>query len=461
MKVSRSLLMLALTAPLAACGSTPDPVLDDAGTQPDAPAIGDHDAASPETRDAGPSGDSFDSARPVAANSTVSDAIATPGNVDYWRFEGTAGQWIAISTTANADDEIDMIDTVITLFDSTRTQIAENDDAQPRVSTDSEILIRLPSTGVFYVTVQDFSSWITDDDIDNEGEADFVYELAIGELNTGSTAITVDAEPGDDAATAGTLAFGGTSNNVAFLFGTFNDATDVDVFSFTVPGTEPRALTGYLMPVGADGYGSTRAPLRAWVTNADDTEIIARIEPRAGQQFEISPPVAGGAQYRLWIDAGGGTAGANDHYVFKAFLSTENTPEAETTPNSNDTTATATAVTLTTTEGANRAFILSTLASGDVDIYSFPVTAGQQVSAYCGAQSSGSGVRGLSAAIISEDGTVLAMGTETAIDGASVPGVAPSPAGTYYLRLQALSQDAEVAGAFVRCGIVTATPSAP
>ena len=48
------------------------------------------------------------------------------------------------------------------------TQIARNDDGQPRVSPDSELITRLPATGTYFVRVED---------LNGAGRASFTYEL--------------------------------------------------------------------------------------------------------------------------------------------------------------------------------------------------------------------------------------------------------------------------------------------
>jgi hypothetical protein len=159
------------------------------------------------------------------------------------------------------------------------------------------------------------------------------------------------------------------------------------------------------------------------------------------------------------LDAGGGTAGANDHYVLKALLGEENPLEAETMAGANDTSATAEALTVTDNMGVLRGYILATLSPMDVDFFSFDVPAGREINVFCGAQSSGSGVRGLQLQLLGSDGTtVVGMGTETATEGAAIEDVAPMAAGTHYVRLSATSQDAMVAGNFVRCGVALVTP---
>ncbi len=439
---------------LAACGGGGDPmvmVMTDAG-----PGDGGRDMPD---RPMMVSDDSFEGARTITTDGTEQmQAIERPGDVDFYRFEGMAGQWVVIYTDANADDDPMMIDTVLTLYDSSRTQIAENDDSVPRINVDSEIFIRLPSTGTYYVRVQEWSSW--QNEMPFEGGPSFMYALGIVTvMDTGP--FNIDAEAGDDAASAQMVRYGGTSGNAAWVMGSFDDATDVDVWRVVMTGTN-RTLNMDVMPAGTDAYGSTRAPAEVRVTDMTGTTTIARIRPRDRSQSDISPPLPPGT-YLVWVDAGGGTAGSNDHYVIKAPSGDDNTPEMEMTAGANDTAMTAEAATTMDVMGVTRAFILSRLSTvSDVDYYSFTVPMGMQISAFCRAESSGSGVQGLSVQIIGSDGmAVLGTGTETATDGATVMPVTVPAAGTYYLRLSKTGQAADVAGDYVRCGVAIATPAAP
>src|SRR5688500_2607994 len=232
---------------------------------------------------------------------------------DFYTFEGMAGQWVWISTTANPDDDPTMVDTVITLYDSTMNQIAENDDGVPRINVDSEIITRLPDTGTYYIEVQEFSAWLPDDGIDPEGDPTYTYELDIIEISDMAAAVTVDTETGDDVASALPIT---QSMDFGLVLGTFDDATDIDVFTVTIAGTTARNLTAHVMPTGINGYGSTSAA-RIWITNEAGTEIIARID-QADDYSEISPSVMPG-MYRVFVEHSPAAVAENDFYVLKVF----------------------------------------------------------------------------------------------------------------------------------------------
>ncbi|MDQ3032420.1 MAG: PPC domain-containing protein [Myxococcota bacterium] len=448
-----SLLLTALLA--GACGG--DTVAPDAGTPEDG---GGTDANRPDTGvDGGPPpNDTFATATEIAlGDDPIADEINPRSDVDFFTFEGTAGQWVAI-TTASDDTVTERVDTVITLYDASMTQIAENDDAQPRADVDSEIVIKLPATGTYYVEVQEFSTWAPDMVDDGpQGGPTYDYELSVFELTDAAPRVTVDPETGDDAASA-TMA--DVAMNVGFLLGDFDSPTDVDVFRFTSGGRPEMSqlMQVHVMPAGPDGYGATRSAARVWVTDADGTTILARgTITEDGRSIQPALMVAG--PHLLWIEAPGGTAGANDHYVVKIFFGTDNPLE---TVAPNETLETATPLVLSPIEGGmgENGFVLAQLAEGDVDYFGFDVMAGRTVSIACGSRTAGSGVLDLTAELRAMDDSVLTMDVETATENVFIDSFVVPAAGRYYLRLSSSGVDPEVTGTWVRCG-VTAAPPAP
>lgn len=458
----------ALSLSLVACGDDgggdmmdsgmPDAMPDTSMPDTSAPDTSVPDTSMPDAMPDGSTGDSFDTAVPItvqeAMEPPVTDAIEAPGDSDFYTFEGTEGQWMGIFTSGNEDDDPMMVDTVITLYDSTRTRIAENDDAQPRTTTNSELLTRLPSTGTYYIEVQEFSAWSGGDP---EGQPDFEYGLSLVQIEAGAALVTVDAERGDDAGTAPTFAW--TPDPAAqFIFGTYRDDTDVDVLRFAVTGGR-RSFSLDIMPQGDQGYGSTVDTGDVWITSLDEpTVIIARVDGSGDRA--LNPTLAEG-NYLLWVDHPGG-AGSNDFYALKANLGTENTNEAEVVGEStNDTLATAEALTLMDDgTGTSTGFVLSTLTDGDVDYRSFDVAADQEVTIVCASLRGGSGVVGLTASLHDSTDTLRpgATGVETAMDNVRIVETTP-PAGTYYLRLEKTGQDATVTGSWARCGLFVGAPA--
>lgn len=450
------------------CDGNPTPT--DAGGDTDAGGMGTDagmmmtDSAMPPTGDGN---DSFADADPIEVNADPTMArIAMPGDRDYYTFEGTAGTWMILSTEANPDDDDTMIDTVITLYDGSMNQIAENDDSVPRASTDSEIITRLPADGTYYVLVQEFSQW-SDGTPEGENTANFDYALSVAELNLSAAAVNVDGETGDDLASAGTIGYNaGSAADFGLIVGDFRDDSDVDVYSFTVSATRVSARF-LMMPSGTDGYGSTTAVGRMWITNADGSQIIARLAVTESDTANITsmwPPLPAG-DYHLFVE-NGGAPGPNGFYVLKTWLFNEdNPPEDLATDDANDLPAGAQALTLEADMAdatIRRGYVLALLATDDTDHFSFEVTGTEQVSVYCGSATAGSGVMGLTAAVLDSTGAMeLRRANETATAAIAIEDLAVSAPGTYLVRLTKTGQSPEVTGAWVRCAVVLAPPAAP
>jgi len=214
------------------------------------------------------------------------------------------------------------------------------------------------------------------------------------------------------------------------------------------------------MPVGTDGNGATVTPAAIWITNADGSQIIARVDPSMLES--VNPPLPEG-DYLLWVEHGGAASSA-DFYVMKLFRSrVGNTPEAmEAT---NGVAATPEALSFMAhprLPDTDAAYILATLGDGDTDFFSLEVTdASDVVSIFCGSRTAGSGVVDLQAALTDSTGTtVIEMATETATEGIAIAEASVS-SGTYLLRLTKGSQDATVTGDWARCGILIGPPAAP
>ena len=128
-------------------------------------------------------------------------------------FDGTGGRWVDLThafsestiywptdTTGFQLDELAFgLDTVITLYDPTREQIAENDDSVPRVNTDSEIVIQLPTTGTYYLLVQEWTVWA------GEALEDALtgpYQLDVVLVEPADPAVAIDPRNGRDVISA-------------------------------------------------------------------------------------------------------------------------------------------------------------------------------------------------------------------------------------------------------------------
>ncbi len=410
--------------------------------------------------DSGPTGDGNDSFA-TAAEITVDDADATRGainparDLDYYTFEGTAGQWIEVVATTD-DTAMPRADTVITIYDSAMNRIAENDDGLPRTDVDPELITRLPADGTYYVLVQEWSTWADDTPV---GGSRYTYDLRVLNL-VANTLVNIDTEPNDASAPQALTEQALTGGGASFVLGTFEDDTDVDVYTFTIAGTTDASYGVNLMPVGDTANGAAANPARLSITNADGSETIARIDPSvfdplgSGENAELPPSLAPG-DYRLVVEGGGDA----DFYVLKIFRGGDNPPEGDDTLNS--VIATPDPISFTANPdipGLRSGFVLAHLGDADVDHFAITTLDGEQVTISCGSASLGSGVQGLTAELVDPTGTTThAMGTEGA-DGLLIEDV-DVPAGDYVIRLTKTGQDPEVTGDYVRCGFHLQPPA--
>jgi hypothetical protein len=450
----RRITSLALTLFVAACGGGGSDNPPDSGPPP-TPDAGENP---PDAGEEGDGNDSFGEAAnlPLNTESGAFAVIERPSDYDYFVFTVPANTWLVLDISANEMDELGKLDSVIRLYDSSMTLLAENDDGVPRVNTDSEIITRVTEGGTYYVEVFEYGEWIPGDTVPPTGNSTYAYTLTGFTIDPAAlTGVVEDPETGDDAGSASPAEL--ASGQVNLILGDFNDGTDVDVFSFSLAaGGTANTVFSNIMPDGTTGYGSTTNAGRMWITDATGATIIARIDNGTGQN-DLSPPLTAGTDYLLWIEfPQGGATGANDFYVIKAFLSGDNPAEGAA---ANDTAATAEALTLMPNGTIRSAFVLATLPGGtDVDYFSFTTNAGEAITIACGAASSGSGLVGLRAEIRDSTDTLVLGADEDPLDGIVVSTPGAVAAGTYYMRLSATGQDAEVTSDFARCGAHAITP---
>ncbi|MCZ7682580.1 MAG: hypothetical protein M5U28_28810 [Sandaracinaceae bacterium] len=153
---------------------------------------------------------------------------------------------------------------MITLFDGSMQRIAENDDGYPRASPDSELIVRLPATGTYYLLVQEWTTW---SDEPAEGGASFEYELTVDETDGG---LRRGHHRRRGAATTLRASVQGAARGRFYVVaGLLEDATDVDVYSVRFPpggqydsrcSSSRRATTGNGSTCGARPPSRWRTP---------------------------------------------------------------------------------------------------------------------------------------------------------------------------------------------------------
>lgn len=421
-------------------------------------------------------------------------SIDPDDDVDFYSFPFTEGDWVILraSTTVPAGVELDeqayedILDTVISVYDETgNTLVASMDDSYPRISTNSELVWRVPATGTYCIKVEDWASWA--------GEARPVaptglyWDYEVGVYSPESADGTViDVEPNDDETAPQPHSLvelddenGDPSGDFAgWTFGTLSTATDVDVFSFTLPaGTVSLSTEDFTMPTGPGGAGTNGngSTLTMGLVSVSDTagNIIAQLDTTLGSDA-MTVPLTAGTDYLLWVTRDvGSMAGGNDFYNLINFVANADNPaEAETVAGANDAAADAEAVTLTASTSdpnTDSGYVLGFIqGAGDVDYYSFTVAAGDKINLACGAIRSGSGLTAPVFAVYDSGDTELQSETET--DTADIfwsdttygiesnPAVTVATAGTYYLVVSAGGQNPDVSGNYYRCGIHVETP---
>jgi hypothetical protein len=449
----------------------------------------------------GPVGNhTFETAKAIGIDATAytNGTLTNPmTSKDFYKFEGTAGQRIAVATIAKGeqDDPFDntYLDLVVTVYDSTKTAIATQDDPWPRTSNDPQLYTVLPSAGTYYVEVQEcsqaYGSSVCSDPalitnktyqvaiftIDNLGPPTPALEGATDQDGTSGNAIALTFN------SAGTVdaGIGGNQYYRHIIGGGLQSGSDIDVFSFTLPAdsliidaTYRPTVSFYLQVPGVTSGDGSTSNMKAWIVDSTDSSIIASVDQaNYGEDFaadngpaEISVPVQLNHQYFLYVQ-NGGTAGARDFYYLMRDDDNYFGP-IETANVTNDVLATPeTMATQADADGSDWYGVSGNInTAGDVDHYSFALNSGlTHINVVCGAQRIGSGLRGFKATLMKTDGTPVASGSVTEVANTDmILKQIPVPASTtsLILKVEAASQDATVTSTNYRCQVHVFIPTA-
>jgi hypothetical protein len=421
---------------------------------------------------------SFDTAAPLDVNSQSDGDLSPTGAVDYYTFQGTAGQALDIyiqaqQTVTGAAFDPTWIDTIITLYDENRKQIAENTNAVPQRTGDSELLTILPADGTYYVRVEECWTWAKDPKGVCAGTADkdnTAYAVGIVEIDPTKAGNVLDAETGDDAAHATPVTFAKASSGyyLSLLYGGYTSASDVDVFSLTVPAdavTVPAGSRGvvslWLLQAGVSGNGSTTPPGKvSLVDPADPTKHLAEVNgtDQPATWTRMWPAVDLAKPYLVFVEHPAAAAGAHDFYVLLQGQGYSNPMETDDAANDVLATAEKPVDAPDTATGAHHYYVDGDLVSDtDVDHFQVPVSAGTTtIAVSCAAQRGGSGVRGFTVDILDATGaTTIGTITETATTDAYTGYVTiPAAATSLVVRMSAkMPQDPGITGKYYHCGI--------
>lgn len=435
-----------------------------------------------------PQEDPFDKATEITVDDSEEPTTFTLVDVstaDYFKFTGKAGDRIVIATSAQRldpssdGDSNNIIDTVVTLFDGSKKQIARNDDGWPRLGRDAALFTVLPADGEYFFTVEDCNSAFGADMCAPEDGIDTLdYQVWVAHTDKLVAKETTATKDNNGLDTAIPVVYGAKSQGsypVSLLDGIFTAESETHVFSFTPPadanveaGQRMRAEFFVHGPESELGNGSD-SKVKIYVTTAGG-DIYASADqanhgnahnPESGL-LNVSVPVTGGETYYLFIENADGKAQSNGSFYFiqhavGTWWYGPVEAEAE-TPASNDTAEDAEALSTPTGATEGTFFVDGNLTDGaaDVDWFTVEAPAGTaNAGIFCDVQRAGSGLRGFTAELYANDGgepgsKVLAKtdaaNKDFAVSGAATPG-------NYFVKLSAASVDASVAGDYYRCTI--------
>jgi hypothetical protein len=357
--------------------------------------------------------------------------------VDYYTFRGQAGRFYVLSTEAGAYRP----DNVITLYDAEHRAIASNDDGSifPGDDIDTRLVVRLPRDGDYYVTVEDPS---TDATVFRSEFVLLFYHLSLR---------TVTPETPGFAFWDGTRVLDDylVDEQYGYSYLTVVGSAEAPAQQIAFAGRAESALIARVLQGGSSGNGSSVQSGRASVSGPEGT-LLAETN-RQAHHGNIRPPVgAGEHRFTLQSDSTASDPAAGDNAFFAVDLVLLDENPRERDELANDTPAGAES--LRWSQGTRgRALLLSTLRVGDVDYYAIPAATGAYVGAICEGQTTGSGVRGLTAELLDPNQQRVAASAD--VDQGLDLGAIVGEGGTYYLRLSAAA-NAE-ALPWVRCVLIT------
>lgn len=441
--------------------------------------------------DGDPTGNhSFETALEVTVDDedgTVEGALVDVTTADYYKFTGKAGDRIVIATSAQTlaktdGDDNTVIDTVVTLYDADKNQLARNDDGWPRFGRDAALFTVLPADGEYFFTVEDCNSAFDPSVCAPESGIEILdYEVWVARTSNIVAKETTATAANADIDSAIPVVYGDKSQGgypLSLLDGIFGAAGETQVFSFTPPA-DANVEAGHRMraeffvhgPGDELGNGSD-ANVKIRITNEDGDIVYSSADqanhgnahdPQNGL-LNISVPVTGGETYHLFVENGDGSGEANAGFYFmQHFVGTYwygiVEAEGEGLTGENDTPDDAEELTTPTGVVPGTFFVDGNLADDAADIDWFKVEAPAditQAQLFCDAQRAGSGLRGLTAELYPDDGTgqpgAKALSATDAADKDLGASGAATP-GTYFLKLEADSLEAGVHGDYYRCTV--------
>jgi len=284
---------------------------------------------------------------------TIRGTLTPTGDVDFFAFEGRAGQHVTIDVDAQSLTPKSPADTVVTLFDPDGRQVIENDDESAE-TRDAFVRFTLPATGRYLFRIRDAAY---------RGGPNFAYRARVALTGGSPSDRFTESEPNNTLAQANAI-----TPNVT-IRGALTPAGDVDFFSF-------QATAGQRVRI--DIAAKTLTPPSAADTvvalfDSSGRKLAENDDREAGQLdslLEFTLPAAG--RYAFSIRDFGNKGGPN--FTYEATVSlTGGAPARVTESEPNNTLSQAQTVT-------PDVLIVGRLdPAGDVDFFAFTASAGQRV----------------------------------------------------------------------------------
>jgi hypothetical protein len=211
------------------------------------------------------------STQPIAMGGSVSSVICPEGDLDLYSFAGTSGQPIKVDINARSLSPASQLDSYVYLLDSDGLSVlAENDDEQPGVVQDSQLLYTLRRSGTYYLKVK---AW----DYPGAGGPNHFYQLGLSQ--------NVVQPP----------------QEVKFLFPPENRMASVNAFDITVSAVD--ADGGQVAQVDFYWHGPDWSKPE-WVKLGTDTNSSN------GWTYNVNPALYGGVKgSAVYVQASSRTGG--------------------------------------------------------------------------------------------------------------------------------------------------------
>ncbi len=227
------------------------------------------------------SNDSILAATATAYGQTISDAICPAGDLDYYYFDGEAGDTIGINVDAQSNGS--SLDPVLHFYDSNGRLLEMVDDEVYTVIRDPLLNYVLPSDGRYYFGIQ---AW----DHPGGGGENWYYQVQlIKGANRPTLTLTVPNSqgwipPGIFQAQADVTSFGSNISQVAFFW----HSADWENGDWVLLGVDSDGSNGWTATVNPSGLGSMSGS--AIFARATDLAGNQGGDMRIIQQVDTTPP---------------------------------------------------------------------------------------------------------------------------------------------------------------------------